>query len=104
MIFNMVLHEGTDEEIGVVIASLHSQLQRVTMVSACYSEGLGLQLRVNIFVCGSHIDENRNLVSFISFNQFSSIVLLSSLYTSKITLKCFLTHRTFCWVAYWCQR
>src|SRR5690606_5241358 len=58
----VVLHEGRDEVVAVVVALLHAQAQGLAALPAGFGEALGLQLALEEGVARALVDEDRRRV------------------------------------------
>src|SRR5688500_1631476 len=53
----VIVHEGRDEEVAVVVALVDAQLERLSRAGACRLEELGLELALEELVAGPLVDE-----------------------------------------------
>jgi hypothetical protein len=94
MPFEVIFDESGNEEISMIITSLESEFKRIVSLITGFSKGFTSQFIGVPHITSTLIDQNGNLRSIVTLDQFGGIVFLSCFNTPQISLESNLTPRS----------
>jgi len=98
---NMLFNEGGDEIVRMVVACLHSDVNRVALLSACNFEVFRFELVGQEVVAGALINEDWSMRAIIAFHELARIIGFAGINATEVSFESLNSPLALCWVADW---